>query len=902
MISAVSRQRMVVCYVFTCIFVVIQLYIQLYVYVFKSPFLSTVEISSRTNKNGSLNKITKCLRSNKYVWSAYNRTNSESCKQIFIGVGCSPVTYESFSSSFCHVQGNLSEQPSFVGCFLIRHSELNFVKSSEYKDDNDCLSICRSLGIAYSWLGPSHTCWCMMQLPNESRSIPLSQCSITCTLEGHGFGPNNDPLCPDPVPVRVYATKASPPWHPVPLSLKSGLIDLVSSKPVRIVYLLVWNGRSWPHIRRMFELIYNTRHYYYIHVDARCGYLYTMVKSFIGNYPSNVYLTSTRFSPIWGGQSLLDMFLSSLKDLSFNMSDWEWDFVINLSESDLPIRPNHELVTYLSHNRDKIFLRSFSHTGQSFLRNQGFGQLFLECDSYVWHLGERSVPSGIILDGGSDWMILPKIFVDYVIYSDANLLRDIKEYFRYSLLPVESFFHTVAQNTHFCTSVINHYLRFINWKRPQGCGCKYGSVVDWCGCSPLALNGPKDAELLCELTGKCLKPDYGLQPLFFARKFDSTIDLGIINFVVYKLLERSDGAVNLRNDNYYLENIYSKEEDSLIENPHRQTLYLALKCLSKKLMYQFLRNSNYNPDLLYAKSSLLNSFALFNATGWEEFYHIPSNELLNTWVNKRNIVPPLVIQIRLTEFTNLSTINDRNHFIVEFLVHPPSLSFTTVDTISNLLPGDIGFLEISSNFDVKEQIFRNYPRFLTLQETLTILVLWKGNSDHKIYKTSVVFTLINPLGIPCLKQLKLPLIQNKHTLRSLAMPELYITTSLFKNTILMNCVQKHVNIVPGEWTIIAVTSSGQISRAKFVLSDPLKLSQSLRLPYKLLADEKLFDSKSWNSVQVTDFCIIQQSTKGKSNSLYTNNITFRIFNSLLNDFRRNCTSVQWSSFFKYSHL
>ncbi|VDP73659.1 unnamed protein product [Schistosoma mattheei] len=211
-------------------------------------------------------------------------------------------------------------------------------------------------------------------------------------------------------------------------------------------------------------------------------------------------------------------------------------------------------------------------------------------------------------------------------------------------------------------------------------------------------------------------------------------------------------------------------------------------------------------------------------------------------------------------------------------------------------------LKISSNFDVKEQIFRNYPRFLTLQETLTILVLWKGNSDHKIYKTSVVFTLINPLGIPCLKQLKLPLVQNKHTLRSLAMPELYITTSLFKNAILMNCVQKHVNIVPGEWTIIAVTSSGQISRAKFVLFDPLKLSQSLRLPYKLLADEKLFDSKSWNSVQVTDFCIIQQSTKGKSNSLYTKNITFRIFNSLLNDFRRNCTSVQWSSFFKYSHL
>lgn len=93
-------------------------------------------------------------------------------------------------------------------------------------------------------------------------------------------------------------------------------------------------------------------------------------------------------------------------------------------------------------NAVKVFL-IFICYHSSFLRNQGFGQLFLECDSYVWHLGERSVPSGIILDGGSDWMILPKIFVDYVIYSDANLLRDIKEYFRYSLLPVEvSIFYT----------------------------------------------------------------------------------------------------------------------------------------------------------------------------------------------------------------------------------------------------------------------------------------------------------------------------------------------------------------------------------------------------------------------------------------------------------------------------
>ncbi|TNN13274.1 Xylosyltransferase oxt [Schistosoma japonicum] len=789
--------------------------------------------------------------------------------------------------------GNLSERLAFLGCFLVHHNELEFGKSSKYVHEDDCLNICRSLGVAYSWLGPSQTCWCMMQLPNKSMSIPSSQCSTTCTLKEFIF-PSNNPLCSNHILVRVYATNARPPWHPSPISLKSGLMDLVLSKPIKIVYLLVWNGRSWHHIRRMFQLIYNPRHYYYIHVDARCDYLYTMTKSFIQHYPPNIYLTS-RFSPIWGGQSLLDMFLSSLKDLSTNMSDWEWDFVINLSERDMPIRPNHELVTYLSHNRGKIFLRSFNHAGQSFLRNQGFGQLFIECDSYVWHLGERSIPPGVVLDGGSDWMILPKIFVDYIIHSEDNLVRDIKEYFRYSLLPVESFFHTVAQNTHFCTSIINHYLRFINWKRPQGCGCKYGSEVDWCGCSPLTLSGPKDAELLCELTGKCLKSNHGLQPLFFARKFDSTIDLGIINFVISKLLKRHDVTIELHNPNYYLENIYSKEENLSINDSYQQTLYLALKCLSRRLVSTLLRT--YDQDLLYTQSSLLNSFALFNATGWGEFDGTPSHDLSNTWVDKRNIVPSLLIQIQLPEFIELNGVSNGSGFILELLIHPPSLSFTAVDTISNLLPGDIGFLEISSNFDVKEQRFRNYPRLLTLQETLTILVLWKGDSSHKSYNTSVVFTLINPLGISCSNHLTLPLVQNEHTVRSLAMPELYITTSLVKNTILTNCVRKRINFISGEWSILAVTSSGQISRIKFVLLDPVKLRQSLKLPQNLLADKKLFDSESWNSIQLTDFCIIQQLTTKELNSLYIKEVNNNSVSSLLNKFNRNCTTVQWSSFF-----
>ena len=74
-----------------------------------------------------------------------------------------------------------------------------------------------------------------------------------------------------------------------------------------------------------------------------------------------------RYSTIWGGASLLTMLLSamqvrritalrvivisSLQEL-LEMSDWaDWDFVLNLSESDYPVKTQAELVHFLSSNR-----------------------------------------------------------------------------------------------------------------------------------------------------------------------------------------------------------------------------------------------------------------------------------------------------------------------------------------------------------------------------------------------------------------------------------------------------------------------------------------------------------------------------------------------------------------------
>ncbi len=57
----------------------------------------------------------------------------------------------------------------------------------------------------------------------------------------------------------------------------------------------------------------------------------------LSDFP-NVYFPSWRMATIWGGASLLQMLLRALQDLEDVLADWTWDYFINLSESDYPIR------------------------------------------------------------------------------------------------------------------------------------------------------------------------------------------------------------------------------------------------------------------------------------------------------------------------------------------------------------------------------------------------------------------------------------------------------------------------------------------------------------------------------------------------------------------------------------
>ena len=157
---------------------------------------------------------------------------------------------------------------------------------------------------------------------------------------------------------------------------------------VKIVYLLTVAGRASRQVARLVRQVYSPDHYILVHVDARQEYMYREVSALAARLP-NLRMVKDRYSTIWGGASLLSMLLSAMKEL-LAMEDWtDWDFVLNLSESDYPVKTQAELVSFLASNRGSNFVKSHGREQDKFIKKQGLDKTFLECDNHMWRLGTR---------------------------------------------------------------------------------------------------------------------------------------------------------------------------------------------------------------------------------------------------------------------------------------------------------------------------------------------------------------------------------------------------------------------------------------------------------------------------------------------------------------------------------
>ncbi|KAJ9592775.1 hypothetical protein L9F63_015553 [Diploptera punctata] len=628
--------------------------------------------------------------------SAIHRAKTQLCKQKLANITCliqQRQLYPHHLPNSCPSQDVFTAGKS-LGCYK---DEKTFRLLSGYyanlKTTNSpkhCINMCLQSGFPYAGVQYSTECFCGNEEPPSTSRLPDSSCNMKCPADPRE-------ACGGYFTINVYETGIAKFTPQVPREVAGS-----GEQPVRIAFLLTLNGRALRQVRRLIKVLFHRDHFFYIHVDARQDYLFRELLVLERTLP-NIRLARRRFATIWGGASLLQMLLSSMKELLD--SGWEWDFIINLSESDFPVKTNNQLVDFLTANKGRNFVKSHGREVQRFIQKQGLDKTFVECDAHMWRTGDRRLPWGIQMDGGSDWVALSRPFVAYVATAveenksqKDSLVEGLNTIFKHTLLPAESFFHTALRNSHFCDTYVDNNLHVTNWKRRLGCKCQYKHVVDWCGCSPNDFK-PEDWPRLQGTENR---------QLFFARKFEPVINQAIIDQVEEWLYgSYPDNVLNLKS---YWQSIYHYADLSPPPDDSLLTLAASLSRLSSKSLV-------LTSD---SGSCLIQPGKVIEVTS----YH-----------NNDNYKGSLV--------RYEATLNgDADPMQLETWVQPQQhMSIVKITPLTERLKS----LLVSSDYDQKEQMSRNFLHYLGPFSEPSLVYQFSVNSQPSTY--NVTFLWVDPAGL-----------------------------------------------------------------------------------------------------------------------------------------------------------
>ncbi|CAG9771125.1 unnamed protein product [Ceutorhynchus assimilis] len=625
-------------------------------------------------KTEDINFDLPCLITEKQTLSALNRAKTQKCKQLIANISCLALENQLYPielQSSCPAKDfRIGKE---LGCFK---DEKNFRLLNGYfgvnKNDNSpkyCINLCLQSGFTYAGVQYSQECFCGSDEPPLSSKIPDSSCNMKCPGDPHA-------TCGGYYTVNIYQTgiKKFMPQIANDSSISN------TNKPVKIVFLLTLNGRALRQVKRLLKILYHKDHYYFIHVDIRQDFLFRELLA-LEKFP-NIHLTRKRFATIWGGASLLEMLRSCMSELL--QMNWNWEFILNLSESDFPVKPVQKLTRFLSANRHSNFVKSHGREVQRFIQKQGLDKTFVECEYRMWRVGNRKLPFGIQIDGGSDWIALSRPFVSYVANPiPDSLVTGLLKVFKQTLLPAESFFHTVLRNSKFCDTYVDNNLHVTNWKRKLGCKCQYKHVVDWCGCSPNDFTLEDWPKVLNTLA----------RPLYFARKFEPVINQAVILKLELWLHSIEKPSKRVENLNSYWQNVY-----------HYQDLGIQMDDALKTLANSISRKTSINTSCPVNLKTLsqINSFHLNDHYKYALFLYED-------------------IEVAVKNFDKITVTKPRP------------------------LMDHLSFLMVSTDYDQKEQLSRNFIRILSpYSEPVLVYKFQNLPKNGKQYNLTCLW--IDPVG------------------------------------------------------------------------------------------------------------------------------------------------------------
>lgn len=232
----------------------------------------------------------------------------------------------------------------------------------------------------------------------------------------------------------------------------------ISQDPIRIAYLVLVH-RLPEQFKRLFKAIYEPSNFYLIHIDKKANQeIGEEVKDFLKEYPNVHILKSEKV--VWGGYSMVQAELDGMNYL-LSMSE-EWDYFINLSGQDYPLKSQKIIKEFLSKNNGKSYIKV---DDQKKSRPETMNRIENYFEELEDKISDESHKRGFMKDVvpyiGGQWMILTRNCCEFICNSTE--VKKFETYYFNTLIADESFFQTVLMNTSFDGILVNDDKRAIIW-------------------------------------------------------------------------------------------------------------------------------------------------------------------------------------------------------------------------------------------------------------------------------------------------------------------------------------------------------------------------------------------------------------------------------------------------------
>lgn len=282
------------------------------------------------------------------------------------------------------------------------------------------------------------------------------------------------------------------------------------NQPIIAYFILV--HRFPKQFKRLFKAIYNSENHYLIHIDSKSEkFVHLNIEEFLIDYPNTYVLESENV--VWGAYSMVQSELNAIQYLLAKKI--KWDFFINLSGQDFPLKSQNFIREFLGKNMDKSFIKIANQAEDrpdTMNRIENYYQESSNGLSGKMH--RRAFMKDVTSYIGGQWMILTRNCCEFICNSPE--VKKFEAFYRNTLIADESFFQTVLMNTSFEGTIVNDDKRAIIWLPDGDIKLRPKTLIA--------------GDLNFLLKGENL----------FARKFDEKVDTSILDILESRIsLDRS---------------------------------------------------------------------------------------------------------------------------------------------------------------------------------------------------------------------------------------------------------------------------------------------------------------------------------------------------------------------------